>query len=131
MLKYFRNILIAGLGLGLLSAPLAASAAPTGYVRAGGGYHAGAAWGGHYGGWHGAPVYGGYHPGYGYRAGYGYYRPGYGYYRPGFGYYRPYGYAGYYPNGWYGVAPYGWYGYYWIGGWYHSRRWSGGVWIYF
>ncbi len=131
MLKSLRNIFIAALGFTLVSAPLAASAATAGYVHAGGGgYRAGVAWGGHSGGWR-APAYGGYHPGYGYRTGYGYYRPGYAYYRPGYGYYRPYGYVGFHPNGWYGVAPYGWYGYYWNGGWYHHRRWSGGIWIYF
>ncbi len=36
-----------------------------------------------------------------------------------------------YANGYYGVAPGGFSGYYWNGGWYHHRRWNGGVWIYF
>jgi hypothetical protein len=36
-----------------------------------------------------------------------------------------------YYDGYYGVAPGGFYGYYWHGGWYMHRRWSGGVWIYF
>ena len=105
MIKYLRNVFIAALGLTIVSAPLVASAAPTGYVRTSGGYHAGYAY-------HGSP-------------GYGYYRPGYGYYRPGYGY--PVAYV----NGWYGYTPLGWYGYYWNGGWYQHRRWSGGIWIYF
>jgi hypothetical protein len=36
-----------------------------------------------------------------------------------------------YDNGYYGAAPGGFQGYYWNGGWYHHRRWNGGVWIYF
>jgi hypothetical protein len=133
MIKHLRNVFISALGLTIVSAPLAAGAAPTGYVRTSG-YHA--AYGG-YG--HTGPGYGGYRPGYGYyrpgyayRPGYGYYRPAYGYYRPGYRYYRPgypYGFA--YVNGWYGFTPLGWYGYYWNGGWYQHRRWSGGVWLYF
>ena len=105
MIKYLRNVFIAALGLTIVSAPLVASAAPTGYVRTSGGYHAGYAY-------HGSPGYGGY-------------RPGYGAYRPGYGY--PVAYV----NGWYGYTPLGWYGYYWNGGWYQHRRWSGGIWIYF
>jgi len=126
MITRLRTLPLAALGLTLAIAPLAANAAPTGYVRAGG-YHAA---------WTGRPGYGWHAPGYGYyRPAYGYYRPGYGYYRPAFGYYRgAYAYYGPrypYVNGWYGVSPLGWYGYYWNGGWYHYRRWSAGVWIYF
>jgi hypothetical protein len=36
-----------------------------------------------------------------------------------------------YDNGYFGWAPGGFQGYYSNGGWYHHRRWSGGVWIYF
>jgi hypothetical protein len=36
-----------------------------------------------------------------------------------------------YVDGYFGWAPGGFQGYYWNGGWYHNRRWSGGVWIYF
>jgi len=49
-------------------------------------------------------------------------------------YWHPYAYrpvpVAYY-NGYYGWAPAGFYGYYRNGGWYHHRRWHGGVWIYF
>lgn len=36
-----------------------------------------------------------------------------------------------YSDGYYGWAPGGFQGYFWNGNWYHHRRWSGGVWIYF
>jgi len=36
-----------------------------------------------------------------------------------------------YANGYFGPAPAGFNGYYWNGGWYHHRRWNGGVWLYF
>jgi hypothetical protein len=36
-----------------------------------------------------------------------------------------------YVNGYFGWAPGGFEGYFWNGGWYQQRRWSGGVWIYF
>ena len=36
-----------------------------------------------------------------------------------------------YDNGYFGLAPGGFSGYYWNGGWYHHRRWNGGVWLYF
>ncbi len=50
------------------------------------------------------------------------------------GYGRPEYRSGYQPayvNGYFGWAPGGFQGYYWNGGWYHHRRWNGGVWIYF
>jgi hypothetical protein len=148
MIGFFRTATIAALGLTLLVAPLSASAQQWG-GHGGGSPHGSPAYGGHggYGGWHGAPGYG-----YGRPGGYGYGRygaPGYGYpYRygwrrplPVYAGYRAYGYPaayGYrpayaygYPNGWYGYTPLGFYGYYANGGWYHHRRWSGGIWIYF
>jgi hypothetical protein len=36
-----------------------------------------------------------------------------------------------YVNGYFGYAPGGFQGYYSNGGWFHHRRWNGGVWIYF
>ncbi len=36
-----------------------------------------------------------------------------------------------YVNGYFGWAPGGFQGYYYNGGWYQHRRWSGGIWIYF
>jgi hypothetical protein len=36
-----------------------------------------------------------------------------------------------YANGYYGYGPSGFQGYYWNGGWYHHRRWHGGIWLYF
>ncbi len=127
----FLKIATAALGLSLLAAPLAADAATYGYVHAGPhGTSAGVVFRGGYG-----P---GYHGGYyGYRGGYGHY----GYHGYGGGYYHPvayrpvaYGYARPVPvfyNGYFGFAPGGWSGYYYNGFWYHHRRWSGGVWIYF
>ena len=83
MIKYLRTIFIAALGLTMLSAPLVASAAPNGYVRPSGGYHAAY-------GWHGGPGYS--YPGNGYR--YAYNNGWYGY--------TPLGWYGYYWNGgWY------------------------------
>jgi hypothetical protein len=45
------------------------------------------------------------------------------------GYARPYRQP--YVNGYFGFAPGGFQGYYWNGGWFHHRRWNGGVWLYF
>jgi len=93
---------VAALGLTLAFAPLAASAAPWGdSVRVGG------------------PCYGCYHH---------HWAPAPHYYGHPYGW-RPAGFV--YYNGYYGVAPGGFYGYYWNGGWYHHRRWSNGIWIYF
>lgn len=36
-----------------------------------------------------------------------------------------------YVNGYFGWAPGGFQGFYYNGGWYQHRRWSGGIWIYF
>lgn len=36
-----------------------------------------------------------------------------------------------YVNGYFGWAPGGFQGYYYNGGWYQHRRWSGAIWIYF
>jgi hypothetical protein len=36
-----------------------------------------------------------------------------------------------YVDGYFGYAPGGFQGYYSNGGWYHHRRWNGGVWLYF
>jgi hypothetical protein len=36
-----------------------------------------------------------------------------------------------YVEGYFGLAPGGFQGYYSNGGWYHHRRWNGGVWLYF
>ena len=36
-----------------------------------------------------------------------------------------------YVNGYFGWAPGGFQGYYYNGGWYQHRRWSGGIWLYF
>jgi hypothetical protein len=135
----FLKIMTAALGLSLLAAPMAADAATYGYAHAGPhgasagvvfrggpgpGYHGGFNGPGYHGGFYGR---GGYGPGY-----YGYHGYG-GYYHP---VYRPvaYGYARPVPvfyNGYFGFAPAGWSGYYYNGFWYHHRRWSGGVWIYF
>ncbi len=48
------------------------------------------------------------------------------------GFYPSYAYApvAYY-NGYYGWCPFGYYGFYYNGGWFHHRRWSGGIYIYF
>jgi hypothetical protein len=57
-----------------------------------------------------------------------------GEYVRGGGYYRGYGrpiYAQPYVNGYFGFAPGGFQGFFWNGGWYHHRRWNGGVWLYF
>jgi hypothetical protein len=107
------KVLAAVFGLTLAVAPLAASA--QGYaVR--GGYVA-------RGGWNHGFVGDRFHAGFrgGYRAGFvgGPVRFG------------AVAYAHPFINGYYGWAPGGFYGYYWNGGWYHSRRWHAGVWLYF
>jgi hypothetical protein len=57
-------------------------------------------------------------------------RGGYRDNRGGQAYSRPV-YTAPYVNGYFGFAPGGFQGYYYNGGWYHHRRWSGGIWIYF
>jgi len=122
--RLVNGVLAAVIGLSAIAFPAAASAAPYyghGPVAAHAGYypHGGYGW---HGGYYGRPgyVYG--RPVYYGRPGYVYGRPAYYYgYRPGFVYY----------NGFFGYTPYGWSGYYWNGGWYHHRRFSGGIWIYF
>ena len=108
MKAFVTRLVIAILGLTMISAPLAASAAQ----------------------WHGGVgVYGGgvsVHAGYG-NGWHGGYARGYGY-APG-PRYRAY--PGPYFNGYYGYAPGGFYGYYWQGRWFAHHRWNGGIWLYF
>jgi hypothetical protein len=117
MKSLIKNIIIGATGLMLATAPLAASAqsfhdhGSGTYQRGGGNYQRGS--GGYQRGG------GGYERGGGYRGG--------GYAQP---VYRP-AYPEAYVNGYFGWAPGGFQGYYWNGGWYQHRRWSGGVWIYF
>jgi hypothetical protein len=113
MKSLIKNIVIGAAGLMLAAAPLAASAQSwhgRGYANPGGpmqrpGNYQRGGYGRGGGGWH----YGG------------------GYAQP---VYRQ-AYPAAYVNGYFGWAPGGFQGYYWNGGWYQHRRWSGGVWIYF
>ena len=112
MNAFVSKLLVATLGLTLVTAPLAANAAQWGVgigIGGGGGVAVNA---GYHNGWRGAPP------------------PRYGYYgRPGY-YHRPY-YGPVYREGYYGLAPGGYYGYYSRGHWFAHRRWNGGVWLYF
>jgi hypothetical protein len=112
MKNLIKNIVIGAAGLMLAAAPLAASAQSwhdhgsgnrSGYTQRAGNVQRGS--------------YG--------RGGGGYERGGYA--QP---VYRQ-AYPEAYVNGNFGWAPGGFQGYYWNGGWYQHRRWSGGVWIYF
>jgi hypothetical protein len=119
MKTLINSVLAAAMGLAIVAAPATASAAPYGGPNGAYGYHGGPAYHGGY------AFHGGYapRPYYGWHGG-GYYgRPVYAGYRPA---YRPV-----YYNGWYGYSPFGYTGYYWNGGWYHHRRFSGGVYVYF
>lgn len=100
--------------LTIASAPLAASAANwnDGHDRGGndrGSYHVQYN-GGNRGGYQARGDWG--HRGYAYGGGYAYAAPAY-------------------VNGYFGWAPGGFQGWYYNGGWYHHRRWNGGIWIYF
>jgi hypothetical protein len=114
-MKSFVSKLLIGLaGLALASAPLAASAQNSdAHGHDNGGYRSNGDRGRDAG--RGGFVRGGN----GYRVGYA--QPAYQ---------RP-NYAQSYVNGYFGFAPGGFQGYFWNGGWYHHRRWNGGVWIYF
>jgi hypothetical protein len=104
MKALIKNIVIGATGLLLAAAPLAASAQTWhdhGRDQRAGNYQRG---GYEHRDWHGG----------------GYARPVYrSAYQPA------------YVNGYFGWAPGGFQGYYSNGGWYHHRRWNGGVWLYF